>query len=108
MPFSQDPFTSGNPSATYSAVARLLEDARSALAEDPPLARSLIEKAWALLRAEEEPFSSASLPIRRGGLAPWRAQRVANHIGMHLGGKIRIRDLASIVRLSSGYFARAF
>jgi AraC family transcriptional regulator len=108
MTFSQASFRSDDPSTTHSAVARLLEDAGSALAEDRPLARSLIEKAWALLRAEEEAFSSGSLPIRRGGLAPWQAHRVANHIDVHLAGKIPIRDLASIVRLSSGYFARAF
>src|SRR3954470_23232136 len=108
MPFSRDPFRIDNSSAPYSAVARLLEDARSALAQDRPLARSLIEKAWALLQAEEGEFSSAPFAVRRGGLAPWQAHRVANHIDTHLGGKIRIHELASIVRLSSGYFARAF
>jgi AraC family transcriptional regulator len=108
MPFSREPARSDSLSTSYSTIARLLEEARSALAQDRLRARSLIEQAWSLLQAEESEFASLSLPVRRGGLAPWQAHRVVNHIETHLGGKIRIQELASISRLSSGYFARAF
>ena len=94
--------------ATHAAIVHLLEDAGLALAHNRALARSLIEKASALLRAQSDELAAAGPVPCRGGLAPWQAQRVVSHIEARLGSKIRIQELASLVRLSSGYFARAF
>lgn len=108
MPFSRVPVRSENLATDHLAIARLLEEARSALPQDRLLAKSLVEQAWCLLRGDEGESSSLSLRPRRGGLAPWQAHRVTSHIDAHLGGKVRIQELASIARLSPGHFARAF
>ena len=44
----------------------------------------------------------------RGGLAPWQILRVKAHIESHLESRIRIGDLAALVRLSTGHFSRCF
>lgn len=44
----------------------------------------------------------------RGGLAPWQIRRVTAHIESHLDGAITTPDLATIAKLSTYHFARAF
>ena len=46
--------------------------------------------------------------VERGGLAPWRVKRVAAYIEANMDSNFRAPDLAAIVRLSAGQFARAF
>ena len=41
-------------------------------------------------------------------LPPWRLRRVTEFIDEHLGGPIRIADLAELAQLSEGHFHRAF
>lgn len=44
----------------------------------------------------------------RGGLAPWQAKLIRHHIDQNIDKKIKIDDLASLVKLSKSHFARAF
>jgi transcriptional regulator GlxA family with amidase domain len=44
----------------------------------------------------------------RGGLAPWQIRRVTAHIESHLDGAITTQDLASIAKVSTYHFTRAF
>jgi AraC family transcriptional regulator len=46
--------------------------------------------------------------VLRGGLAPWQARRVAAHIDANLGGQICIKDLATLLGISTSHFCRAF
>ena len=52
--------------------------------------------------------SIRSQRAHRGGLAGWRAKRVAAFVEANIGSSIRVRDLARIVLLSSSHFCRAF
>ena len=55
------------------------------------------------------PLPSAAPPKpSRGGLAPWQIRRVTTHIEMNLDGAITTKDLATLARLSSYHFCRAF
>jgi transcriptional regulator GlxA family with amidase domain len=49
-----------------------------------------------------------ALAPARGGLAPWQVLRVKGHVEAHLDSTLRARDLAAMVRLSTGHFCRAF
>jgi AraC family transcriptional regulator len=44
----------------------------------------------------------------RGGLAPWQARRIAAHIDVNLAAQIRIKDLATLVGISTSHFCRIF
>ena len=48
-----------------------------------------------------------SKPIR-GGLASWQIRRVTAYIEADLAAKVRIRDLAGLIKVSSSHFSRAF
>ena len=48
-----------------------------------------------------------SKPIR-GGLASWQIRRVTAHIEADLAAKVRIKDLARLIEVSSSHFSRAF
>jgi AraC-like DNA-binding protein len=52
--------------------------------------------------------SDRILPNVRGGLAPWQVRRVTAHIESHLGGPITTQDLATIAKVSTYHFTRAF
>jgi len=83
-------------------ILRLLADARSAVSRDPHSADRYLEQATRLLRGE---YSVGPVP---GGLAPWQMRVVREHIMAHLSGRLSVRDLASVARLSHRHFARAF
>jgi AraC family transcriptional regulator len=97
-----------DPAGLNSEIAQLLEEAGGALDSDSAAARSLIMRASALLRGQRADLAAQTQTRRRGGLAPWQAQRVIKHIDAALGSKIRISALASMTRLSENYFGRAF
>ncbi len=88
--------------ALNGTILRLLDDARSAVSRDPHSADRYLEQATRLLRGES---SVGPVP---GGLAPWQARVVREHIMAHLSGRLSVRDLASVARLSHRHFARAF
>jgi AraC-like DNA-binding protein len=46
--------------------------------------------------------------VARGGLALWRAKRVAAYIESNISLSLHVADLAGIVRLSTAHFSRAF
>jgi AraC family transcriptional regulator len=52
--------------------------------------------------------AAKSLPIFRGGLAPWQMRRSTEIIDAHLDGNITLQELADSCGLSLGHFARAF
>jgi AraC-like DNA-binding protein len=49
-----------------------------------------------------------SLPIARGGLAPWQLRRATDIMGSSLEGRVPTTDLARACNLSPGHFTRAF
>jgi AraC-like DNA-binding protein len=94
-------------------VAALLVDAACLAREgDCESAQVHIARAVALIRGRLSPMSASFGPKRgqslRGGLASWQSRRLAAHIDAHLGERIRIEDLAALLRISVGHFCRAF
>jgi AraC-like DNA-binding protein len=88
-------------------VIKLLEDAGDVIYRDCDAARVCIARASALLR-DDVGHEHASVTLVRGGLAPWQISRVKAHVEAHLDSTLRMRDLAAIVRLSTGHFSRSF
>ena len=76
----------GGHESIDTILARLLDDAGAANRRTP----------------------DAALAPARGGLAPWQVLRVKAHVEAHLDSTLRARDLAAMVRLSTGHFCRAF
>ncbi|ASG22531.1 helix-turn-helix domain-containing protein [Nitrospirillum viridazoti] len=116
-------------------VVKLLDDAGDILDSDRDAARACIARAAAFLRGEATPLgvradgagkiaqttreaakgtsptalpSPATTEAIRGGLAPWQIRRVISHIDANLAGTIRMDDCATVTRLSTRYFSRAF
>jgi AraC family transcriptional regulator len=93
-------------------VIRLLDRAAQTLNSDQAAAARCIARASALLQAEhsriDHTSSGAVAVLPRGGLAPWQARKVSEHIDAALAATIRAGDCARIARLSTSYFARAF
>ena len=85
-------------------LAHLLCDAVEALECDTERARASLFRAVALVR--QTPTSAPD--TRRGGLAPWQAQRTIALIDEHLAGRTEITQLAANVRLGQSHFYRAF
>ncbi|MDG3444090.1 helix-turn-helix domain-containing protein [Nitrospirillum amazonense] len=111
-----------------AVVVKLLDDAGDILDSDRDAARVCIARAAAFLRGEAAPAAGRTdgarreakgfppaVPARpatteplRGGLAPWQIRRVISHIDANLAGAIRMDDCATVTRLSTRYFSRAF
>jgi AraC family transcriptional regulator len=53
-------------------------------------------------------IASTARSCVRGGLARWQQKRVVEYVESNIGSNIRVIDLARVVRLSKGYFFRAF
>lgn len=106
------------PRFATALLAGLLEQAGRALEHDPGAARSLLARASTLLRQEAPGHGTAHAPgynpghnPERGGasgLSPWQERRVREHVATHLGGTLRVDDIAAVTRLSGSYFKRAF
>jgi hypothetical protein len=101
----------------HIAVAELFKAVSNALLDERESAEECIRRASAILRVDLPeaisdvafPFPSAAPPKPiRGGLAPWQIRRVTTYIEMNLGGTITTKDLATLARLSSYHFCRAF
>jgi len=92
-------------------VARLLEQALTAVETDLATTRACVARVAALLEQAEAPPAPAPVVARRrvgAGLAPWQARRVAAHVDENLGFPITIDHLSTLAGLSSSYFCRAF
>jgi AraC family transcriptional regulator len=90
-------------SANSTTVVQLLLDAQQAIGADVDAALRCIRQAASLLETPAEPAAPS-----RGGLAHWQISRVKRHIDDNLDYPIQVADLASIARLSAGYFSNAF
>lgn len=80
---------------------------RSALDDERNSAEDSLRRALELL----DSFGASDLPTQgesRGGLAPWQIRKVTAHIDGHLDRAIRNEELASVARLNSSHFGRAF
>lgn len=109
-PRTEADIAAGEPTALRSAV-RLLGEAGRALSGSRDEARKYIQRAAALLQAESdfrEHDHHRGAGIAGGQLAPWQVTRVMDFIGANLGKKIGPQDFATLARLSTSHFARAF
>ena len=101
--------TKSAATATAAILAKLVADASDALDDDREAARTLLQQAAVLLRSSDFP---PSYPEGRGTfrpvLAPWQVRRVIDHIEANLDTSLPLAELASIARLSTSYFSRAF
>jgi AraC-like DNA-binding protein len=86
-------------------AVQLLRRACQMLEGDARVARREIQRALDLLLDSmiQTPFDR---PIH--GLAPWQARKVVDHVLANLEAPIRVEDLASVTRLSTSHFSRAF
>ena len=89
-----------------SVMAELCTALRSALDDERSFAEECLRRATEMLRAPER-VTPPTAPVR-GGLCPWQVRKVTSHIEMNLDRPIRNEDLATIVRLNSCHFGRAF
>jgi len=92
------------------ALIKLLRSAGRQLRENSPEAGSCINRALSLLEAERQRRECDLRPPSptSGGLTPWRARRVRQHIEENLDTIIRIEDLAGVAKLSVRHFSLAF
>jgi AraC-like DNA-binding protein len=92
-----------SPPPNSEIIANLLADALALLDRDHRTARTRIEQARNLAQHD-----NAGSALERGALAPWQVRRVEDHIRTNLAESLRIDELATIAKLSPGYFSRAF
>jgi AraC family transcriptional regulator len=85
-------------------AAQILDDVRRALDESPKHAR---EAALRLVTLLDSP-AAAEMPIARGGLAPWRKNKVEKYLREHLARPLHVDELAYLVHLSASHFCRMF
>jgi AraC family transcriptional regulator len=106
-----------NPNWLRAAVAELFKAVSNGLQDDPESAKRCMQQVVDILRVEpwfakvigefEIASGQHSKPIL-GGLASWQIRRVTAHIEAALAAKVRIKDLAGLIQLSSSHFSRAF
>ena len=100
----------------FSGVAARLMEAVSLVREGySEGAKAHVARALALLRGDHSsipeivpPPNGGARGVVRGGLAAWQKRRLTAYIDAHLDGRIRIEDLAGLVKLSESHFSRAF
>jgi transcriptional regulator GlxA family with amidase domain len=83
-------------------LSQMLRHVRDLLDHDQDAAAAALDRAAQLLQA---PPAAAT---RTGGLAQWQVLRLTRHVELHLDRPILQKELAALVRLSSGHFARCF
>jgi AraC family transcriptional regulator len=91
-------------------LASLLSSATVAMDTDCRAAKRCIQRAAVLLGIDLSPEGNGAADrlCLRGGFAPWQAKRLRSHIEDKLDSRIRVTELADIVRLSGSHFFRAF
>jgi AraC family transcriptional regulator len=92
------------PRNDIDLIAELLDEALSLMGADITGARKRVEDAFVLARG----FREVEPPRNKGVLARWQSRRVLRYIHDHLGGRLRMDDVARLTDLSSSYFSRAF
>jgi AraC family transcriptional regulator len=82
----------------------------SFIASNPQHAMRALEPValTAIDRLPLHPRRAADQPARRCMLADWQLKRIERHIEEHLGERVPCAALASMVRLSTSHFGRAF
>jgi AraC family transcriptional regulator len=88
-------------------MTELCTAVRSALDDERCTAEDSLRRATQILRgigSPEVPTAEQS----RGGLCPWQIRKVANFIEANLDRPIKNGELASVVRLNTSHFGRAF
>ena len=86
----------------------VLDHTATTTALDSTILAGLFDRTLLARGERAAPPTSTSLTPVRGGLAPWQVLRVKTHVDAHLDSTLRARDLAAMVRLSTGHFCRAF
>jgi len=93
---------------TSDVVIKLLRDGLSALDHNRTKATACIERAYALLESQQERAQLETASAPKGALAAWQVRRVVAFIECRFEEPLTMEDLSPMVRLSPGYFARAF
>jgi AraC family transcriptional regulator len=106
-----------NPNCLRAALAEIVEAVSNGLQDDPESAQRCMQRVVDILRIDpwfakligefEIASGQHSKPIR-GGLASWQIRRVTVHIEADLAAKVRVKDLAGLIKVSSSHFSRAF
>jgi AraC family transcriptional regulator len=94
--------------ALVGSVLTLLDVAKRELDEDCNAAKATIVRASSLLRAEFDRLAFSDHQADGKCLHAWQARRVREYIDAHIGDRILISDLSSIVQRSESHFVRAF
>ena len=109
-----DGLTERMPQGFSVAATELVEAACRARVGDRKAAEAHISQALALLGGRAR-AAHVSLDLQRsplssskGGLTSWQMRRVAAHVDAHMTRRIPVAELASVVRLSTSHFCRAF
>jgi AraC family transcriptional regulator len=99
-----------SPRCCNEALVQLLVAATATLESDRDAAKACIQRAVALLQDSASPKGHRrdGFPALRGGLAPWRAKRVAAYVEANIDSNFRVANLAGVVQLSISHFSRAF
>jgi transcriptional regulator GlxA family with amidase domain len=90
----------------------LLDRAVGSIDTNHAAAKDCIVRATALLEAEytrsnrERPGEAQV--FARGGLTPWQIRQVTRHVEASIGSNISAEECATIARLSTSHFRRAF
>jgi AraC-like DNA-binding protein len=91
------------------SLVKLLESVRKEFDADREVAKALLVRAASLLRVEIDRQASDIDPQNKsGGLASWQVRRLNVFIEARLDQPIRLKELATISKLSTAYFSRAF
>jgi AraC family transcriptional regulator len=106
-----------NPNWLRTALAEIFKAVSNGLQDESESAKRCMQRVVDILRVDpwfgkvigefETASGRQSKPIR-GGLATWQIQRVTAHIEADLAAKVRIKDLAGLIEVSSSHFSRAF
>jgi AraC-like DNA-binding protein len=75
---------------------------------DPEAAHRHLDRITSMLRPAIAVAQPGAGEFALGGLAPWQLRSVGEYVSGHLSHPITTRKLASIARLSTSHFARAF
>ena len=87
-------------------AGRILIEVRALLDTDPIAVRGRVERLAKVLGVTGRLGKADGLA--RGGLAPWQVRRLREHIAANLCSALPLSELAKLVQLSTGHFARSF
>jgi len=89
-------------------VIELLDAAIHQLHHRDAAAHCTLLKATSLLRKEVDPQTPPGIADGRGRLPAWKARKVREYVDSHITDRVLAADLAAVVELSAGHFARSF